>query len=44
MWDHVDTSACAGHYSKIVDLELCDKKCALAPYRRFLVQRLVPRR
>ena len=35
---------CAGHCSDIEDLELCDNECALAPYRRFLVQRLVPRK
>ena len=38
------TVECAGHCSKIEDLELCENECALAPYRRFLVQRLLPRK
>ena len=38
------TDACAGHCSKIEDLELCENECSLAPYRRFLVRRLVPRK
>jgi hypothetical protein len=38
------TASCAGHCSRIEDLKLCKSECALAPYRRFLVQRLVPRR
>jgi hypothetical protein len=40
----VGTASCGGHCSKIEDLELCENECALAPYRRFLVQRLVPRK
>ncbi|HET7788551.1 MAG TPA: hypothetical protein VIR81_08900 [Myxococcales bacterium] len=38
------TAACAGHCSKIEDLELCENECSLAPYRRFLVERLVHRK
>jgi hypothetical protein len=38
------TDDCAGHCSKIEDLELCENECTLAPYRRFLVRRLVPRK
>lgn len=38
------TASCGGHCSKIEDLELCENECALAPYRRFLVQRLVRRK
>ena len=38
------TSACQTHCSKIEDLEVCENECALAPYRRFLVERLVRRR
>jgi len=38
------TTACAGHCTRIEDLELCENECALAPYRRFLVQRLIPRK
>ena len=38
------SASCAGHCAKIEDLQLCDNECALAPYRRFLVQRLVRRK
>lgn len=38
------TDACGGHCSRLEDLEECDNACSLAPYRRFLLQRLVPRR
>jgi len=38
------TAACEGHCSRIEDLEVCDNECSLAPYRRFLVERLVPRK
>ena len=40
----VGTRECAGHCSKIEDLELCDNECALAPYRRFLLKRLLLRK
>jgi hypothetical protein len=38
------TAPCGGHCSKIEDLEPCENECALAPYRRFLVERLIPRK
>ncbi len=38
------TDGCGGHCARIEDLEECDNACALAPYRRFLLERLVPRR
>lgn len=38
------TEACGGHCSKVEDLELCRSECALAPYRRFLLERLIPRK
>ena len=38
------TPDCQGHCTKIEDLELCENECSLAPYRRFLVQRLVRRK
>jgi hypothetical protein len=38
------TAACAGHCSHIDDLKLCDAECSLAAYRRFLMERLVPRK
>lgn len=38
------TAACGGHCARIEDLELCENECALAPYRRFLLERLVPRK
>jgi hypothetical protein len=38
------TAACGGHCSNIEDLELCENECSLAAYRRFLVERLVPRK
>lgn len=40
----IGTAACGGHCSSIEDLELCENECSLAAYRRFLVERLVPRR
>jgi len=36
--------SCPGHCSRIEDLEACDAECCNAPYRRFLLQRLLPRR
>jgi hypothetical protein len=38
------TAPCRGHCSKIEDLQLCHDECTLAPYRRFLLERLVRRR
>ncbi|MGZ6141914.1 MAG: hypothetical protein ACXWLM_01190 [Myxococcales bacterium] len=38
------TAACGGHCAHIDDLEICENECALAPYRRFLLERLVPRK
>jgi hypothetical protein len=38
------TASCRDHCSKIEDLQLCDSECTLAPYRRFLLERLVRRR
>jgi hypothetical protein len=38
------TAACERHCSNIEDLELCEAECSLAPYRRFLMERLVPRK
>jgi len=38
------TDACAGHCSRIEDLQECDAPCSLAPFRRFLLHRLIPRR
>ncbi len=38
------TEACEGHCSKIEDLEECHAECKLAPYRRFLLKRLIPRK
>jgi hypothetical protein len=38
------TAACRMHCSKIEELSACDAPCTLAPFRRFLLQRLVPRR
>lgn len=38
------TEACGGHCTNIEDLELCENECSLAPYRRFLMERLVPRK
>ncbi len=38
------TPSCQGHCTKLDDLEDCRNECRLAPYRRFLLHRLVPRR
>ena len=38
------TGSCGGHCTKLEDLEICENECRLAPYRRFLLERLVPRR
>ena len=38
------TETCSRHCSNIEDLELCENECSLAPYRRFLVERLVRRK
>ena len=38
------TDSCGGHCTKIDDLEVCENECALAPYRRFLLERLIPRK
>jgi hypothetical protein len=36
--------SCSGRCSRVDDLENCDAECCNAPYRRFLLQRLLPRR
>lgn len=38
------TDACGGHCSRLEDLEECNSACTLAPYRRFLLQKLVRRK
>ena len=35
---------CGGHCARVEDLAECESACTLAPYRRFLLERLVPRR
>lgn len=38
------TDDCEDHCSRLEDLGACNQQCANAPYRRFLIERLVPRR
>jgi hypothetical protein len=38
------TKQCGGQCSKLADLNVCDAKCSNAPYRRFLVDVLLPHR
>jgi hypothetical protein len=38
------TRACEGHCGKLSDLAACQQECSNAPYRRFLIGRLVPRK
>lgn len=37
------TSSCERHCRRVKDLERCSQPCRYAPFRRFLIDRLVPR-
>lgn len=37
------TSACERHCRRVTDLARCAQPCRYAPFRRFLIERLVPR-
>ena len=42
--DATGTDRCEGYCAELKNLKVCRAQCSLAPYRRFLIERLKPRK